>query len=92
MAVEAPTHRADAIREVSRGFSEFSARKLVLLALVVVAASSGCVTGPPAAKPQSQADAHVLVQTDKDFCALAQKRGVAEAFRAYAVRGGRRGA
>lgn len=52
---------------------------------VVAVLLTGCAIGPSTPASPRRTDARVLLQTDLDFCALAQKLGVAEAFREFAA-------
>lgn len=47
--------------------------------------AGGCAQMPSHGNVHSCSSANNLLQTDRDFCALAQQRGVAEAFRTFAA-------
>jgi len=55
------------------------------VALALVVGTSGCATNSATPGPASGAEVERLLRADKAFCALAQKRGAAEAFRTFAA-------
>lgn len=55
------------------------------LAVALAALLPACATGPAGHSSAGKSTRDRLIQADKDFCALAQARGVAEAFREFAA-------
>jgi ketosteroid isomerase-like protein len=79
MAAQTPTQRDRCGKPVAAFCG------IAFLALGLMLSLAGCQTCPTCDSQAKRATAQELLQADKDFCALAQKCGVAEAFRAYAA-------